>query len=137
MRKTIKTSKLRTSFYIHLNSNINISHRTLSVVSALPPSSSPGLPPPSSFPPAKFPLDFACEMDKGFRAMISETGKIPARFFQAFGLEWHSSTYYTHHGVWSSMDGEALAYAVRCGHNTGGDWAALVRRHTKGKAKVK
>ncbi|KAJ7172105.1 hypothetical protein C8R46DRAFT_1032221 [Mycena filopes] len=84
-------------------------------------------PTPSASHTPKFPLDFACEMDTAFKAMSQHTGNIPERFAKAFGLQWHSSTYYTHYAVWSGMDRDALSYAVQCGHNSGGYWHSLVK----------
>lgn len=68
-------------------------------------------------------------MDKGFRAMVKESGTIPTKFSAAFQVRFSSTTYYIHSAVWSGMDKNALEYAVECGRNPGGEWGPLVSVH--------
>ncbi|KAF8130473.1 hypothetical protein K438DRAFT_1788707 [Mycena galopus ATCC 62051] len=110
--------------------------------SVLPTSRSPALSSPTrSIGPApppcsKFPLDFACDMDTGFKTMAAMAGTIPKKFTETFKVSWASSTYYTHHNIWATMDRDALVYAVQCGRGAGGNWQTLVNLYGKGKAKA-
>ncbi|KAK6992713.1 hypothetical protein R3P38DRAFT_139879, partial [Favolaschia claudopus] len=70
----------------------------------------------------KFPLEYACEMDVAFKTMASQSGTVANRFRNTFHLPFVRTTYYTHYNAWREMEADALAYAVQCGRNAGGNW---------------
>ncbi|KAJ7658089.1 hypothetical protein B0H17DRAFT_1145661, partial [Mycena rosella] len=64
----------------------------------------------------KWPLKYACDMDKGFRKMAAKPGTRPGVFGEVFkGCQWVSSTYYDHHKAWENLSEKQIAAAVAYG----------------------
>ncbi|KAJ7691263.1 hypothetical protein B0H17DRAFT_1133794 [Mycena rosella] len=64
----------------------------------------------------KWPLKYACNMDKGFHKMAAKPGTRPSVFGEVFkGCQWASSTYYDHHKAWENLSEKQIAAAVAYG----------------------
>ncbi|KAJ7323241.1 hypothetical protein DFH08DRAFT_817814 [Mycena albidolilacea] len=84
------------------------------------------IPPLSSQP--RFPLQYACDMDAGFRKMADKSGGNRAKFVAAFHATWARSTYHKHRLVWEAIDPEDLDRAIQSGRKRGGEWGPLAIR---------
>ncbi|KAF7361716.1 hypothetical protein MVEN_00515300 [Mycena venus] len=94
---------------------------------------------PETPTPKRFPLKWACDMDRGFhtmekaekRTMDKRMSTVAENFAVAFaGYKWASSTYYKHKGAWDTIRKDAqenvrLAKAVEIGRAPGGEWRAF------------
>ncbi|KAJ7315533.1 hypothetical protein DFH08DRAFT_820464 [Mycena albidolilacea] len=83
--------------------------------------------PPLSLQP-RFPLQYACDMDAGFRKMADKSGGNRAKFVAAFQATWARSTYHKHRLVWEAIDPEDLDRAIQSGRKRGGEWGPLAIR---------
>ena len=81
-----------------------------------------------------FPLQYTCDMGRGFDQMNSLELKkvlVPRRFQLVFGCTYKKSTYSDHRSVWNSIPHTERSLCVAAGHTPEGEWKTLVAKYGK------
>ncbi|KAJ7640111.1 hypothetical protein B0H17DRAFT_1149114 [Mycena rosella] len=84
-----------------------------------------------------WPLQYACDMEHGFRAMKNASGIMPVKFKAAFpGATFTSTTYYDNFNKWQALSVEVRISAISVGRVPEGEWIYILKKYGKGKGKA-